>query len=546
MSNGGDERRGATPSAEWTASIDGPVTSVALHDRANAVVVGVAEESPAGPAVAIFAADDGSRRGRVALDEELVRSDYHPDPDTLFVGTSARIYAVDPETGELAWEAQISSAEKTAPNPQVGPTVDGTTYLYSGANLWAYRTHDGARQWRTSLPHTVATTLSKDWDPITPLGNRLLVDLGMHDIGVVSIDPETGDEAWYHRPDDVNCHQFDAGKLYIVFAEEKENLVRVNTSTGAPQWTYTTNYSLRSARIYPASELAYLRLPGTIVAVDVASGQERWRSEKYYGADRLWVGDEEVYAGLKLDNREDYHFGAFDAGTGRTAWETEVDQTVLTVAETNSETSDIYAGTKSFKGNGGTVYCLNAGTGQIRWTSEIGESVRSLYPDTDPTVVHTFDDLHGIDRSNGRVRWSFGDESMTITYAGDQYVVVFDHQAHYVLNRSDGTTAWRLDRREYSVDDGEDLLIVAGDETLSVHPLVENPAAFDDGETTIYERDTEDEVRAPDDGTDDDTDTEVYTPDDTDTDVPAFCPTCGTDLDEYDEVNFCPGCGKEL
>ena len=150
MSTGGDEQRGARPSAEWTASIDGPVTSTALHDRANAVVVGVGEESPAGPAVAVFAADDGTRRGRVTLDGRLSGSYYHPDPACLFVRTDAdRVYAVDPGTGELAWEAQASGEPLGVPCTRRGAAVaDDTPRRHPLAEYRRGRHHSARRPTR--------------------------------------------------------------------------------------------------------------------------------------------------------------------------------------------------------------------------------------------------------------------------------------------------------------------------------------------------------------------------------------------------------------
>jgi len=543
MSTGGDEQRGARPSAEWTASIDGPVTSTALHDRANAVVVGVGEESPAGPAVAVFAADDGTRRGRVTLDGRLSGSYYHPDPACLFVRTDAdRVYAVDPGTGELAWEAQASG---------VGPTVDGTTFLYGGANLWAYRARDGARQWQTTLPDDILSP-SIGVDAITPLGDRLVVGAGKYDdMGLVGVHPNTGDEAWYYRPGDAEYVFVDAGRLYVGIDgnERKFEFVRVNTSTGAPEWTHT-NSSLSGSGIYPSGSVIYLResQSGVIAAVDAETGRERWRWEEYWYNGGLWVGDEEVCASMQSAGRDQF-FVSLDPETGRTAWETEMDGRVESIADIRN--GHVYAGTRAFIGDGGTAYRLNAATGRIRWTSELGESVRSIYADADPVLVKTGNDsLYGVDRSSGRIAWSFADGGLTVPYAGDRYVLALGGETYCVLSRVDGAVTWRLGQDEYGVVARDDLLIVEDGETLSVHPLAETPAAFD-GETDVYEHDdraeedTSTEVYTSDDGTDGDTHTEVYTSDDTG-DAPAFCPTCGTDLGEYDAVNFCPTCGTDL
>jgi len=536
MSTGRSDRGETTPAAEWTTAIEG-IQSARLCERANVAVV----DYETATTVSVVDTTDGSERGRIELEGGLEGVDYHEDTDHLFLSTiDDRVYAVDPTSARVTWEVQASN---------VGPTIGGTTYLYGGAALWAYRTSDGTRQWRTTLPDEICYNGLAG--TIGHLGDRLVVGVGeFRDLGIVGVDPDTGDEAWYYRPDGIEYGHVDDDRLYVCFdtwEDSSDDLVRIDVATGSPQWTYTAEASLDQFSVYPLNETVYLReyTNGTVAAVDAATGREQWRSEGYRRMEDMWLTDEHLYANMRLDGPNGYAVLALDPGTGRTTWETEVDGEVYTVAEIDRGTGDIYAGTRERKDDGGTAYRLNASTGRIRWRFETGKTIREMHTNADPIVVRGENTLYGVERTSGRTTWSFADEWLNVLHAGDRYVLAGGDGQSYVLDRTDGTVLWRIDTEVHGHTNGDDCLLVWDDATLSAHPLGGASEALQSagGNDTVVHSSEASAGSG---------DTAVYDPGtdtgstDRDTDTPSFCPNCGTDLGEYDAVNFCPDCGEGL
>lgn len=534
--------------AEWTVNLPAEPGNIQFHDAADVMTVAFADPSD-GPVLAILTPADGTEQARIPTTGRIISVTYDESTGLVFATTvSDSVHAINPLAGKERWQASAEGVVNVSEDVAV---------LKAGADLFGYDPENGTQQWKATLP-------DDPYGGVAELrSGSLLKFVGKsEDQGLVSISVDTGVEEWYYRPGDAYRWVVTEDGIFAGFYKdtERENtLVRVDERTGRESWSYECkdsigDYSFKT--ISTRQNVVYIQefRNGTVVAVDLVTGQKRWRSEERYGCEDLWVFEEGVYANLENMGDPEYELVKFDENTGRISWSVPLENEVRTLVLENGL---LYVGEKSYDGSGGVSYCLDPTTGNSRWHVRFGEKIDSIECNNSPVLLQTTDmesenfeeTIYAVNDS-GQTLWSFTDDSFYIYDAGEERIAVSGSDQGYVLARDDGRCVIRFDTsNEWHAGGGA--LFVADGTTISAYPLDSDPTAFSAGGAVSGSSNTQVYGGAD---SSPDSDTHVYegtsdanhSGNSSASGGPQFCPGCGSSLTEYSDVQFCPSCGRQL
>jgi outer membrane protein assembly factor BamB len=164
------------------------------------------------------------------------------------------------------------------------------------------------------------------------------------------------------------------------------------------KWAATLPPGVRSP--IAAGDAVYASNGGVIVALDAATGTERWRFDLGVAPSVAGANPPAVVGGTVYAAAHDGTVFALDAATGHLLWSHETGGTVTTSVAVAAGT--VFVGTVE-----GDLDALDAATGDLRWSSPTGPiSVSS--PVVADGVVYVGgggDTLFAIDAASGSVRW---------------------------------------------------------------------------------------------------------------------------------------------
>lgn len=230
---------------------------------------------------------------------------------TTFVGPGlesnpqgrAALFALDRETGAIRWSFESENYILQTPavaagrvfvggsylNPEVDVEEGGPTQLYAlsladGSWLWRYRAEDGFIKSIYATEERVAYLPYQDF--------------------ITGLDARTGRQVW--RGDTGNWVPAMAGEGRVLYFGSANTQVHAwDISTGSVRWNYNIgggafNYVL-GAPALQAGMLYFLTQQGDMLALDAASGEERWQIHTGIAAREgvsvagnwLYVGDSE-------------------------------------------------------------------------------------------------------------------------------------------------------------------------------------------------------------------------------------------------------------
>jgi outer membrane protein assembly factor BamB len=203
--------------------------------------------------------------------------------DGVFVigNSDGNVYALDVETGELAWKEPF----KTDHRVWATPLIAGDT-VYIGSmdhHLYALRLSDGEKLWSFPADGAFAST------PVLQDG---ILYIGTFANRVYAIDTDDGTEIWRFPADNPGENWFwgspavDSGAVYVV--DVKGNVYKLDAGTGEEIWHSKlepkNNDKDAPVRGGPAltedgSTLLISSENGTLYALDVDDGFELWSEE---------------------------------------------------------------------------------------------------------------------------------------------------------------------------------------------------------------------------------------------------------------------------
>ena len=266
------------------------------------------------------------------------------------VSTDGTLHAIDLDTGRQRWSASIGAEAHGGLE-----VADGLVIVGAQDGAHAFALSDGQAAW------TAGATGAVRGAPAI-VGHAAIFD---SDEGLATaIDTRTGAVVWSQKlgaPDDTSVAAADG---LAIFGLQDGTVVALSIADGDERWRAATGDGARigtpaiaEGRVYAAS--LDDNGPGThhITALDLATGKMLWQFAS--------PGDTPAYTPAIADGRaitegEDGSVTALDAATGAVLWQTKAPGLVEVVPA-------IADGVVYGASNGGFAFALDAATGAERW-----------------------------------------------------------------------------------------------------------------------------------------------------------------------------------
>jgi outer membrane protein assembly factor BamB len=280
-----------------------------------------------------------------------------------FANNDGVLYAVDAETGKLAWKHDARRVQAASPT-----VADGIVY-----HAYLYRRQQGDRERDGELIAFDADTGKVRWrkrigpSETSPLVHRGLVFVGDWSGRVYAYEAGTGEAAWTFETGGEVKGAFAASGIRLFVGSYDHHLYALDARTGRQLWRAGAQERLGPrGRFYSTPTVAYGRVfvggtDGKVYAFGAASGELLWSHDTgsyVYSSPAVWEQ-------LVLAGSYDGRFYAFDAATGDERWRFEAGGPV-------SGSPVVIAGLVYFATLKGRTFALDAGTGKRVWTSREG------------------------------------------------------------------------------------------------------------------------------------------------------------------------------
>ena len=295
-----------------------------------------------------------------------------------FATIKGRLYAVEAETGKIAWRRDLGYV--SAASPAVG---DGVVYQ----PLMAKR---GAENDATS---------------------------GL----VVALDAETGEEIWRFQAGAVESSPLLVdGTLY--FGTFDDRLYALDAESKRVLWSYKAGDDVKGAPAYSSDAIFFGSYDGNVYAVEAGSGKLRWKSggrSGLLGSGNFYAGPAVAYGRVYIGNTDGKVY-AFGARSGDLLWAKTTGNFVYSSAAVSERV--VFAGSYD-----GRLYALDAATGDVKWSFDANGEISGS-----PTVMaglvyfSTFSrKTFALDMESGKEVWTFPDGRYTPLVADEErtYIV---------------------------------------------------------------------------------------------------------------------------
>lgn len=406
----------------------------------------------------------------------------------VYVRSEAGIlHAVDAATGQERWGVEVGGNYHGEPIPAI---ANGLVYVGVDDGVRAFDAATGTERWYFA-------TWSRPDDPVVANGVVYVNAFGPDDLdGVVAIDATGGFQRWrFALPTDRN----DFDRAYLAVADDTiyagtdgGDLYAIGGSTGmtAPPdsttssmfrgnaartgeqpgpgpngeptllWRFETDLSTGSPRV--AGGLVHLILGNALVALDTATGTERWSYAEPLVTitSSPAVVDGTVYAGGRTDPRGGSEIRGFvyalDAATGVARWRFPIEQRFVNASSPAVVDGIVYVGTQGGDDTNGRLYALDAATGIEHWRFDLDATGNvSASPAIADGIVFYTDgqDFIAVDAASGELLWRFaaGSTSTDTPAVADGLLYVYGEAngTDYLLalDATTGQERWRSDIR---------------------------------------------------------------------------------------------------
>jgi outer membrane protein assembly factor BamB len=334
-----------------------------------------------------------------------------------------------------------------APGPG-GPAVyvgsDGGGEGADGHALHAVGLTDGAEQWQVSLPNPVVTEplyAEGESGPRVYVATRQSSDAAE----LYALDPTRGTRVWgFDAPERRRVYPLGATRETVFVGTRDDDVARSGETVhalaagdGTERWRVESGDALPTGHAVRRGTLL-VRTPARLRALDVETGTERWR-----------VDSPTVMYGPAVDSRGERLFVGYDGtvralglADGRERWRREVDFSISGVRTPRAAAST----TVFVADRAGRLLASSPQDGETRWTLSVGGD------DFRPHVVRTSERLfvggpgvYALDPVSGERAWSFTPQSVDVdVHASTTAFAAVDRDRVHAFDPADGTERWRF------------------------------------------------------------------------------------------------------
>jgi outer membrane protein assembly factor BamB len=284
--------------------------------------------------------------------------------DMVFVGSGSTVSGLDASTGTPRWRFHATlDGDSPLGNEVTLAAGTGAVFVATGSSVVALDATTGRHRWSTHMGHIpeygvilgVRVAVTDDTVYAT-VANR-----------VVALDPATGRPHWTHEVAQrfAGSPHSEAGRVFVTSGADIEAL---DQATGTLLWRYgngnndASHLTVSQGIVVKAShELGVV----AVVAVDAASGEERWTATVGgRGAGLNWPPV--VSHGVVLVLGRDGRLHALELATGACRW-------VLPDHATGGRPVDVAPaadGGVVYAATSGRIYAIDVATGATRWDHE--------------------------------------------------------------------------------------------------------------------------------------------------------------------------------
>lgn len=293
----------------------------------------------------------------------------------------------------VAWKFQAGGPIESSPLI-IGSTVvlaskDGVVH---GIDLAT-----GVQRWSTTLHAAVASS-----SPVFVDGLLVVGDLG----GTVhALDPATGAERWATSVDGAIDGAAAAIGHFVVTATEGARAYAIDARTGAIKWTSTLPAAVTRS-VTASTDTVYVGAGGVLLALRLSDGTIRWQSTGSTGSTAS-SGTPTVAAGLVFDaiwpdgGSTPGSVVALDTATGAARWQ------YTSPAGRAAYTPAVSDGRAYIVSEDATVIALDAATGSSIWSTSTGAPNEALPALADGLVYVATDggELVALEAGTGQTTW---------------------------------------------------------------------------------------------------------------------------------------------
>lgn len=206
---------------------------------------------------------------------------------------------------------------------------------------------------------------------------------------------------------------------YEYTRNHQATLYALNSSSGSPEWEFSTQGSIWSSPTYENNTVYVGTLSGSMYAVNSSSGEMRWGLETGHPIfSSPVVSENSVYFGNRGYNTSvsspetEYFLYNINADNGTLRWKKETGQGMFGSPAVDNGT--LYVGDQN-----GTVYAVDSTDGEVKWQFRISENrvsergsreefkfVSSLTVSNGTVYVPSYRTVYAIDAGTGEERWN--------------------------------------------------------------------------------------------------------------------------------------------